>query len=264
MRTPILVCGILLLTLLAPSASAATATLQLVGPTQAVAAGEAVPITVRLHIEDFLCQQPRTFEVQLEVRGDGQASGVLAPATARFEVPAKSYFLEDYDAERVVNMTVGGSGRLQVFATFAPPEGTCFTPGGFQPAFANLTIDVQSGAVAPPAQTPPATPPAEANGTTNGTATNGTYAPPVTNQTEENATSPSEGNATTPTPATSAPTPAGVPPTCPPDTSCGYIGDFEGNAVAQESTGGNNDVPAPAAVALLAAIGAAAILLRKR
>lgn len=246
MRTPLPAAAIACL-LLVPVADAASADLELRGPSGAVESGSVAPLQVTLRMSDFMCQEPRQMVVLLTVAGDGAASGSLVNSALLFEVPAGSYFLQGYEATQTANVSVSGAGALEVVATFQADEGACIAPGGFPAARANATLAVVSpGASAPPA-------PAPDDAATN--ETNATLAPGLDNATAEETASENETAADEDTT-----TPTTVAPTCAPQTSCGYIGEYD-PARPEEST---SDVPSPGLLAAGAAVGLAALLLRRK
>lgn len=221
-----------------PVASAASpASLSLSGPASPVQLGAGgatvVPVSVTLAMDHFHCQQDAEFLVQLTVAGSG-VDASLGNQTVAFTVPAQPFLIEGYSQTREVNLTVApqdgvADGFAEVTAAFSSDGGSCFAPGGFTPAFANLTLRTQAPA---PAQ----------NFTGNVTAGgNETAAGNETVANETNSTGPgATGNLTRPPTGQTGP------------GNGQYIGDYE----PEEATG-ESAVPGPGLALALGAVAAA-------
>lgn len=167
MRATLLVL-LLALALAVPGARAASSSLTLAGPTDAVASGSVVPLAVRVELRDFWCSQPREVSVEATVRGSG-AEATLANGTLRFTTDDAAHFADAWVAEGNLSLAVRALGAeegvVEVVASLSPPA-DCVATDGFTPASANATLRVRP-APAPEASPPPANDaaPPEANET---------------------------------------------------------------------------------------------------
>ncbi|HET6403233.1 MAG TPA: hypothetical protein VFH78_01195 [Candidatus Thermoplasmatota archaeon] len=220
--------AILVATAATPTALAAPSQVVLALPDGELAHDAVVPVNVTLTIQDFMCHEPRTFSVTLFANSTAGVKGTFARTALTFTTDARSYFAEDYTQTQTVNLTVRAlqAGEVELTAHFPEHEvGPCLVPDGFAPSTSTVVARVK--------------------------------APPSAG----NATDANETNATpTPTPRVS-PTPNGGarPTVCAPDTTCGYIGEFD----EQESAGGN-DTPGAGLVGAALALTVAAFVARRR
>lgn len=243
MRTSPLVALGLLLVLAAPVVSASSSTLRLAARETTTEQAGVVPIVVALRVEDILCSEEKTFTVTLEASGDGSASGTFEATTLAFPVEARSYFVTPYEGQSIANLSVRGTGAIEVTATFQPEEGVCFAPGGIPGAVAQILVEVG------PAQAPIDPPPQEPT-----PATNATTEEPAPSQPTPTEPTPEESTSPTSTPTASGNT------VCAPETSCGYIGDYAGNAPTESS----REAPGLGTFLVLGVVGIVAMGLRRR
>lgn len=239
MRAVVLLAFALAFALASPTASASESRLVVRPSTFEASTGTLVTLSVQLTVEDFWCREPRDFVVHLTATGSN-ATASPANATLLFPVDAEPHFADTWTSERSFDVTVsaepGTNGTVDVIASFAPEEGACFAPDGFESATALVTLVVH-GAQAPTPTPPPPPPPP----------------PPEP-----------EPQPPTPTPATPTTPPTSAPPEepqeavdkLPEDES--YIGDYE---APDESY---VEVPGVATGLLLATIAAVALASRRK
>lgn len=233
MRAPLVFLVLATTALLAPPASAASASLTIEAPSLAVEHEGAIDLTVRLELSGHWCPDGGEATVKLDAWGTN-ASVEPATTLVRFVLDDASHFAEPYRGEGVARFAVAGSpglqGTVDVVATLQPETGDCFVPQGFGEAAANVTIHVTG----PPAQETPRPP-----------------APPP----------PTPAAEPTPTQPTAPPTNAstgdeqGRVDRLPPGG--GYIGDYE---TPQES----RDASAAGPLLVAAAVACGAFLLRRK
>lgn len=218
-----------------PSAAAAGSTeLALTLPEGVIVGGTDVPVTLKLTLRDFACYEARSFVIELATRTSEGVKAMFESTTVELPVEARTYFVDTYTAETSVDLAVRAirPGDAKLVASFAADAGPCVSPGGFQPAVAEVSRKVVAG-------TQPEAAPEEPTGPT-----------------PEGRPAPAEP--TTPASPTGPTAPRPKPREgCAPETQCGFIGDYA-------SEGGSNDTPAPAAALVLGSLVFAAVALRRK
>ena len=241
MRLSLLLAAAVLVASAAPTAQAARAQIVLVTQEGAVQADAIVPVEVTLVLSGFMCPEEHAFTVMLSADATAGVTAAWEQPSLRFTVPADTYFTDDFRQTLVANLTVTatGDGEAELTADLIPEPGPCFAPNGFDPASTSIVVRVD----APAGATPPAA---------NETAPEANLTPVETNETDTNTT-----NASTETPPEPTPTVGEDGEiVCPPEGSCGLIGEFEGGEEESSSAVPGTALPLAAAVLAIAALAA--------
>ncbi|HUR68015.1 MAG TPA: hypothetical protein VM370_02130 [Candidatus Thermoplasmatota archaeon] len=238
MRAIPLAAALALAALSAPTAAAAPASLSLELPEGPIDADVTVPVVVRLTASDFMCHEDRAFVVTLATATTDGVKALFESSTVTFPVQARSYYINGYEGEATVNLSVRAiqDGNVELSAHFEADVGPCYVPGGFDPASVVVARAVVAHPATPDTSSP--TPPSPSPG--------------------PQETPPSATPAATPTPAST--TGGNV---CGPRGDCGAIGEFQ--APAESSAGEQeNDTPGVGVAALVLSSFGLALLMRRR